>query len=302
MRLAQATTKPRRASERPNQVTPTADIASLRRRLARRNPYLAPVSDKLRDAAGRYVSVADAGLEDVVDWAAYVYRATYSLSTCTRAQVRNAGEVLVEHAQRWGKPAVDVVLPLKIDGSVQADTVLAVRFAVADLLHACGLCQAAERECLAALYRWAPHHDEAPNTIQKYLAESMAMLDQCGRTTQRRAMLNAYAGLLPEPGTDEYVRVLAGIDRACRVRQEIRRHAGACTARHLTAVPVAQPAAVSEAGGLARTGPSTHPDEPAPSNTIARNHATATAGPRERSPMTTTKNYLVRGGEPQWWR
>jgi hypothetical protein len=237
MRLAQETTKPGRVMARPSQRTPVADIASLRRRLARRNPFLAPVSDKLRDTAGRYVNLADAGSKDAVDWAAYMYRAAYSLSTCTRAQVRSAGEVLVGLARRWGTPAMDVVLPSKIDRDVQAGTVLAVRFAVADLLHAYGLCRAAERECLAALYRWAPHHDEAPNTIQTYLAESMAMLDQCGRTTQRRAMLNAYAGLLPEPGTDEYVRVLAGIDRACRVRRETRRHEGACTARHLTALP-----------------------------------------------------------------
>jgi len=301
MRLAQATTKPGRVIARPSQRTPVADIAPLRRRLARRNPYLAPVSDKLRDVAGHYVSLADACLEDAVGWAAYVYRASYSLSTGTRAQVRSAGEVLVGLARRWGMPAVDVVLPSKIDGDVQAGTVLAVRFAVADLLHAYGLCRAAERECLAALYRWAPHHDEAPNTIQTYLAESMAMLDQCGRTTQRRAMLNAYAGLLPEPGTDEYVGVLAGIDRACRLRQEIRRHAGACTARHLTAVPAAQAAAVSEAYELARTRPSTHPDEP-PLQHHRPRPRDGGRKPEGMSPMTTTKNHPVRGGEPQWWR
>ena len=71
---------------------------------------------------------------------------------------------------------------------------------------------------------------------------------------------------------------------------------------HLTAVPAAQAAAVSDTGGLVRTSPQHATWRARPSNAIAHNHATVTASPREMSPMTTTTNHLVRGGKPQWWR
>jgi hypothetical protein len=117
-----------------------------------------------------------------------------------------------------------------VDSPLPAGQVAAARFAAVRLLHAHGLCEPAEREAMAAVHQWAPHHDEAPDLTCAYLVEVLAVLDGCGRIRTAVALLNAYGALLPGEGAG--AAALAGhVERRLGIQSEIHRHRDICTRR-----------------------------------------------------------------------
>ena len=164
-------------------------------------------------------------------WAVYLRRATLSRYGESATRTRDIDGLVVELAQRRGTASPTELPTLTangVDGGSRAVRTVAARFCVVDLLHTCGLCATAEREALAALCQWAPHHEHAPDVTYTYLVETLVVLDRCGRVKQGRSVLNAYGAMLPETGTDgdallhSYVRLRLGD------RQQIEHHEDIC--------------------------------------------------------------------------
>lgn len=211
-----------------------AAVTLLRRCLAGRNPYMAPVDAAIRDLAELYVRLTlDAPAETAtIGWAAYLRRATLHLHGEADPKTHDVGRLVIDLAQRRGTPASPLALTTnRIDGGLRAGRTVAARFAVVDLLHTCGLCEAAEREAIAALCQWAPHHDDAPDITYTYLVDTLAALDHCGRTSQGKAVLNAYGALLPEVGTDGDALLRSYVWLRLGNRQQIERHQDVCGIR-----------------------------------------------------------------------
>lgn len=105
---------------------------------------------------------------------------------------------------------------------------IAARFTVVRLLHARGQCEAAKREALDALHRWAWHHEDAPEVTFTYLVGTLAVLDRCGRLRLARALLHAYGALLPAPGTAGDAFFQSYVCLKLGDREEIERHRRVC--------------------------------------------------------------------------
>lgn len=216
---------------------PSAAVAALRKRLASRNPYMAAVNAATRDVAERYVALTidDRAETATIGWAVYLRRAARSLHGPTDRRTHDKGRLLVELLRRRGMhPTTAKLLAITVndtDGGLRAGAAVADRFAIVALLHGCGLCEPAEREALAALCQWAPHHDDAADITYTYLVETLAILDCCGRVRQGESVLNAYAGLLPQVGTDDNAFLHSYVKLRLGNRRDIRRHQKVCTAR-----------------------------------------------------------------------
>jgi hypothetical protein len=143
-----------------------AAVISLRKCLAGRNPYTAAVDAQTRDAAELYVrlTLVTPAETATIGWAVYLLRATLHLYGETDPRTRDMGKLVIDLAQRRGMSASTLALTAnRVDGGLRAGRAVAARFAVVDLLHNHGLCEAAEREAVAALCQWAAHHDDAPD-------------------------------------------------------------------------------------------------------------------------------------------
>lgn len=215
-----------------------AAVTLLRRSLASRNPYTAPVEAGLRDLAELYVRLTiDSPAETAtLGWAAYLRRATLGRHGEADARTRDIDRLVVELAQHRGTTVSPVGLlstltTSHVDGGSRASRTVAARFCVVDLLHACGLCETAEREAIAALCQWAPHHHDAPDVTYTYLVETLAALDHCGRIRQGRSVLNAYGAMLPEAGTDGDAFLRACVRIRLGDRRQIQCHEYVCGAR-----------------------------------------------------------------------
>jgi len=218
---------------------PPAAVTLLRKCLASRNPYTAPVNAEIRDMAELYVRLTiDTPAETTtVGWAVYLRRAVLSRYGETDERTHDTARLLTELAQRRATtPTSPIDLPTLttsgIDGGSRASKAVTARFSVVDLLHTSGLCEAAEREAIAALCQWAPHHDAAPDITYTYLVDTIAALDHCGRIKQGESVLNAYGAMLPEAGTagDTYLR--SYVTLRLGNRQQIQRHQNVCGIRH----------------------------------------------------------------------
>lgn len=210
---------------------PGAAVALLRRKLSGRNPFLAPAQSGVRDLAELFVRLTanDPAEATTIGWAAYLHRATIRLNGDVNATAR----MLTELAQRRAAPTPPIIDPLAITnsraaGGLRAGQTVAARFSVAELLRAHGLCEVAEREVIGALYQWAPNHDHAPDVTYVHLVEALAMLDRCGRIKQGESLLNAYAAMLPEAGTDEDAFLRSYVGLRLGIQREIQRHEEVC--------------------------------------------------------------------------
>jgi hypothetical protein len=211
--------------------------------LASRNPFTAPVNAATRDVAERYVWLTIDGPAETatIGWAVYLRRAALSLYGEIDERTHDTGRLVVELAQRRGAPA-RAVDPLaitisRIDGGFRAGMAVADGFAVVAHLHTCGLCEAAEWEAIAALCQWAPHHDDAPDVTYTYLVETLALLDHCGRIRQGESVLNAYAAVLPEAGTEGDAFLRTYVKLRLGNRREIHCHEKVCRIRRLRLRP-----------------------------------------------------------------
>lgn len=215
-----------------------AAVALLRRCLAGRNPYTAPVKADICDLAELYVKLTvDAPAETAtLGWAVYLRRAAVGRYGETDPRTRGTDRLVIELAQRRGKPAKPIDLRTltagRGDGGSRAGRAIAARFRVVDLLHACGLCEAAEWEAVAALCRWAPHHDDAADITYTYLVETLAVLDHCGRVKRGLSVLNAYGAMLPDPGTDGDAYLRSRVRLRLGDRRQIQHHEEVCGFRH----------------------------------------------------------------------
>lgn len=217
--------------------TPSVAVAALRKSLASRNPFTAPVNAATRDVAERYVelTIDDPAETATVGWAVYLRRAALRLHGATDVRTHDKGRLVVELVRRRGvhSPTTDLlaITVSDIRGGFRAGGAVADRFAIVALLHGCGLCESAEKEAVAALCQWVPHHDDAPDVTYTYLVETLAVLDLCGRVRRGESVLNAYGAVLPETGTEDdaflrsYVRLRVGN------RREIQRHQEVCSVR-----------------------------------------------------------------------
>jgi hypothetical protein len=173
---------------------PEAALVLAHARLKHRNPYLSQIDPQLRDLAALYVHLAmnDPSRSGVIDWAIYVHRATSTEQTAN---------LLTDLAYRLGEPAARPQMPACPPpcGFPAADRI-ALRFAIVGLLDACTLHTLARREALAALTRWVPHHDRAPDITYAYLAEAIAASHRWGKHGDDLALLTAFAGTLPPKG------------------------------------------------------------------------------------------------------
>lgn len=215
--------------------SPRAAGAVLRKRLASRNPYVAAVNAATRDVAERYVALTidDPAETATIGWAVYLRRAAFSLHGPTDGRTHDKGRLLVELMRCRGKPSptTDLLAITVSDAGCgfRAGAAIADRFAIVALLHGCGLCEPAEREALAALCQWAPHHGDAADITYTYLVETLAVLDRCGRVRQGESVLNAYAALLPEAGTDDDAFLHSYVSLQVGNRRDILRHQKVCT-------------------------------------------------------------------------
>jgi len=190
--------------------TPGAAVALLRRRLSRRNPYLAPVSAGIRDLAECYEGLAadDPPEVDTIGWAVYLHRAALRLDADADMHARDSAGSLLRPGE-----------------------IVAARFSTAKVLHAFGQCEAAEREATAALSRWVPHHNDGPDVTYTYLVEALTLLDQCGRIKQGNSLFHAYGAMLPAAGTDEYALLRSHIWLKLGSRAGIQNHEEVCAVR-----------------------------------------------------------------------
>jgi hypothetical protein len=72
---------------------PSAAVAVLRKRLASRNPFTAPVNGATRDVAERYVALTidDPAETATIDWAVYLRRAALCLHGATDLRTHDIG-------------------------------------------------------------------------------------------------------------------------------------------------------------------------------------------------------------------
>jgi hypothetical protein len=174
---------------------PEAAVVLARTGLRRRNPFLSRIDPQLRDLAALYVQLAmnDPSRSGVIDWAIYVHRATGTEQTAT---------LLTDLAYRLGGPATRPQMPAcPPPCGFAAAGRIAGRFAVVGLLDDCALHTLARREAFAALARWVPHHDRAPDITYAYLAEAIAASRRWGKRGDALALLTAFAGKLPPEGS-----------------------------------------------------------------------------------------------------
>jgi len=212
-----------------------AAVTVLRSCLAGRNPFTDRVDAATRDLAQRYVELTtdEPAETTTIGWAVYLRRAALSRYGLTDARTHDTCRRLVELVRRRGKPSSSTDLAIMhIDTGFRAGRAVADRFAMVALLHAGGLCEAAEGEAIAALCQWVPHHDTAPDITYTYLVETLARLDCCGRTRKSASVLHAYASVLPDAGTEEDALLRARIQLKLGDRREIRRHETVCQRPH----------------------------------------------------------------------
>ncbi|MEU4243459.1 hypothetical protein [Actinoplanes sp. NPDC026619] len=224
-------------ARRVSAVDVPAAIALLRGFLERRNPYLTAVDPEIRDMAELFVRLSiDAATESApAGWAAYLHRAALNLNGATAPRTQDATSLVIEFARRRRTPtAPDDLITIETGpagGDSSAGREVTTRFAVANMLQSYGLCEAAGREAIAALFQWSLHHDDAPDLTYLYLAEALAVHVRCGRARESKSIVNAYGAMLPGPGTEGEAFLRSHITLKLDEREQTQRHALVCGIR-----------------------------------------------------------------------
>jgi len=204
-------------------------LRRIRTYLSHRNPYLSHAVPALEGIAQVYVRLTanNRAEQGTVDWAVYGYRAAHRLHSAASDRAQAAATTLFDltcrrgsaEAIRLGEPVLD------------HPTLAAARLAVARLLHTAGLCVPAGREAIAALYRCAAREGDPQGVDGAYLVEAVTMLHRCGRTATARALVTAYAELLPAADTEGREILIAHASQELGCFSEITDHQRVCGLR-----------------------------------------------------------------------
>ena len=215
----------------------TGAVAQLARQLAAHDPFTSQPDLRLLGAAALFVrlTLADTGNQATIGWALYTYRSTRMLpSADTRAGL--AARSLVELARQRGRRRLAIRLrPTAVTGA-DADSrrlaMLDARLAATDLLHGCGLCDAALHEATAALAAWAPHPASHSGAAALHLIDVLKLFDLCGQVDEAQSLLNTYAGTLAPPDAARHETLAGYATAVLGDARAIRRHTGVCSRRH----------------------------------------------------------------------
>lgn len=208
------------------------ETASLRRLLSPHNPYISASRPALLDAANTFIqrTADDPAEANAIGWAVYAERATRWLHPGDTAREHAAGRVLAALVAARGQHADADLVAIPNDISTAAAR-LTRRLAIARLLHDTGLCDDAIREATAAMFRWMPRREQAPELGGTCFIEMLALLEQCMRLRDAQTTLVAFSALLPDLSSDVYDALVTCAHRRLGQRSDLENHQRVCGVR-----------------------------------------------------------------------